>query len=204
MEAPAGFRREKTIQRQFRDAISSCNTSSPSPDFLLDSEVDSDDIISTQENCLAFEDTNPSHQPSSSLTVPILQSVDKQFSFLPSQIAFTEDIIHTIVGFRRIDTLKCRLQHLYQDTVQLNSLPTDEILDVGDLDTLKKTLRNTPPVHRPSGFGEVFHIVQIFRLVAFIMVYSSLIDIAEWHTSILYTISLLILGNKNGIIFHPS
>ena len=52
---------------------------------------------------------------------------------------FTEDIIHASIGFRCADTLKSHLQHLYQDTVHLDSLPADSVLDLGGLAMSKKT-----------------------------------------------------------------
>jgi hypothetical protein len=134
-------------------------------------------------NFSSIEDTNPTHQPTSSLTVPILQCVDQLSSSLPSWITFTEDIIHASIGFRCVDTLKSRLQHSYQDTVHLDSLPADSVLDLGGLAMSKKTQKNTSHVPRPSTIGEVIQkdiaFFWIFQLVTLIVVYFSPIDIAE-------------------------
>jgi hypothetical protein len=94
--------------------------------------------------------------------VPILQCVDKPSSSLPSCLTYTEDSIRAYVGFHRIDTIKRHLNDLYQDTINLNTLPCDAILDSGDLATLRKTPRNTTPVPRPSFFGEVIHMDIVF------------------------------------------
>jgi hypothetical protein len=67
------------------------------------------------------------------------------------------------VGFCHIDSLKQHLSSLYQDTVSLDSLPPDAVLDMGDLATVKKSARNTTPVSRPGCFGDVIHMDIIFR-----------------------------------------
>jgi hypothetical protein len=51
------------------------------------------------------------------------------------------------VGFCRIETLKAQLGQLYADTVKLDNLPPDAVLDSGLLANLKKSPRNTTPVH---------------------------------------------------------
>jgi len=94
--------------------------------------------------------------------VPILRCVDKVSTSLPSRLTFTEDFIRASVGFRRIDSIKQHLKHLYQDTVDLDSMPPDAILDLGECATLKKTPRNTLPVPRPSHFGDVIHMDIVF------------------------------------------
>jgi hypothetical protein len=93
---------------------------------------------------------------------PILRCIDKASSSLPSRITLSEDFIRASMGFRCIDTIKRNLPALYQDTITLDSLPQDAVLDSGDFATMKKTPRNTSPVPRPNSFGDVIHCDIIF------------------------------------------
>jgi len=77
-------------------------------------------------------------------------------------MTYTEDFIRASVGFRRIDTIKSHLSDLYQDTVSLDSLPPDAVLDPGDFSTMKKSARKTTPVPRPNNFGDVMHMDIVF------------------------------------------
>jgi hypothetical protein len=88
--------------------------------------------------------------------------VDKVSTSLPSRLTLTEDYIQASVGFRRVDTLKSHLHDLYQDSVVLDSLPPDAVLDMGDLAMLCKTPCNTHPVPRPSSLGDVIHMDIVF------------------------------------------
>jgi hypothetical protein len=99
---------------------------------------------------------------SSIASVPILRCVDKPSSHLPARITFTEDFLRASVGFRRIDTMKSHLSKLYQDTILIDKLPADAVLDTGEFANLRKTPRNTTPVPRPSSFGEVIHMDIVF------------------------------------------
>jgi len=54
------------------------------------------------------------------------------------------------------------MSELYEDTIKLDSLPPDAILDQGDLATLRKTACNTTPVARPLSFGDVIHCDIVF------------------------------------------
>jgi hypothetical protein len=74
----------------------------------------------------------------------------------------SEDYIRAALGFHRIDTLKTHFKDLYQDTMKIDSLPADTVLDAGDLSTIRKTARNTTPVPRPSHFGDALHVDIIF------------------------------------------
>jgi hypothetical protein len=94
---------------------------------------------------------------SSSVKVPLLWCVDKPSTSLPNHITCTEDFLRASVGFKCIDTMKTHLQSLYLDTLSLDSLPADAVLDAGDFATIKKSARNTQPVPRPSSFSEVIH-----------------------------------------------
>jgi hypothetical protein len=58
----------------------------------------------------------------------------------------TEDFIRAGLGFCRIDTLKSHLGQLYQNTITIDSLPADAVLDSGDLASVRKKPRNTTPV----------------------------------------------------------
>ncbi len=88
--------------------------------------------------------------------------MDKVSTSLPSRLTLTEDYIQASVGFRRVDTLKSHLHDLYQDSVVLDSLPPDAVLDMGDLAMLCKTPCNTHPVPRPSSLGDVIHMDIVF------------------------------------------
>ncbi len=74
----------------------------------------------------------------------------------------TEDFIRAGLGFCRIDTLKSHLGQLYQNTITIDSLPADAVLDSGDLASVRKKPRNTTPIPRPSFFGDVIHMDIIF------------------------------------------
>jgi phosphatidylinositol kinase/protein kinase (PI-3 family) len=125
--------------------------------------------------------TTPSTQvtdQSSPANVPILQCVDKRLLSLPSRITLTEDLIHASVGFRRIDSIKQHLPHLYNDTIRLDSSLPDAVFDMGDLASLKKSARNTTPVPPPSSFGEVIHMDIVF---------GSDVSIRNVHYGLLFT-----------------
>ncbi len=94
--------------------------------------------------------------------VPILRCIDKRSSSLPSRLTLSEDFIRASMGFRHVDTIKRHLLTLYQDTINLDQSPCDAILDPGDFATLRKTPRNTTPVQRPAGFGDVIHVDIVF------------------------------------------
>jgi hypothetical protein len=88
--------------------------------------------------------------------------VDKPSSHLPARITLTEDFIRASVGFRCIEMMKSHLKQLYQDTILVDTLPADAVLDQREFANLKKTPRNTTPVPRPSCFGEVMHMDIVF------------------------------------------
>jgi hypothetical protein len=88
--------------------------------------------------------------------------LDKPSSHLPTRITFTEDFLRASVSFRRIDMIKTHLHQLYQNTILVDTLPADVVLDKGDFANLKKAPRNTTPVPRPSSFGEVMHMDVVF------------------------------------------
>ncbi|MFN9980354.1 MAG: hypothetical protein ACK53Y_10590, partial [bacterium] len=48
------------------------------------------------------------------------------------------------------------------DTIKLDNLPADAVLDPGDYATLQKKNRNTSPLSRPSQFGDVVHMDIVF------------------------------------------
>jgi hypothetical protein len=58
--------------------------------------------------------------------------------------------------------MKSHLSKLYQDTILIDKLPADAVLDTGEFANLRKTPRNTTPVPRPSSFGEVIHMDIVF------------------------------------------
>jgi hypothetical protein len=156
-EIPAGFCQQNTLTHQIQDLHLSKEPTSST--VLLDPQ----NIISQPEGCL--QSTNNTTSPdsfdslandSSNVSAPILRCIDKPSSSLPSHITFTEDFIHASVGFRRID------HSLYKDTILLDTLPPDAILDQGDFANVQKSVRNTTPVPRPSQFGEVMHMDIVF------------------------------------------
>jgi hypothetical protein len=116
--------------------------------------------ISTSEDTSTT--TNPISNNPSSVQIPILRGIDKPSSSLPSKLTFTEDIIRASVGFRKIETMKRHLHKLYQDTITLDSLPPDAVLDVGDVATLPKVPWSTTPVPRPQSFLDEVHMDIVF------------------------------------------
>ncbi len=157
LNLPAGFRHDNTLCRQIReyhldnnDISAAQHSSAPLPD--LPSTLNND--IQLHPNT-APQETSPVH-------IPILRCVDKPSSSLPSRMTFTEDSIRASVGFRRIDTIKRHLKTLYRDTVSLDKLPPDAVLDIGDYATIPKAPRNTTPVTRPAGFADVIHMDIVF------------------------------------------
>jgi len=115
---------------------------------------------------------------SSTMNVPILRCVDRCSSSFPSCITFSEDFIHSSVGFHCIDTIKHHLKELYQDTVKLDSSPPDAVLDMGDLATIRKSARNATPVPCPNTFGEIIHMD---------MVFGSDVSLGNIHYGLLFT-----------------
>jgi hypothetical protein len=105
---------------------------------------------------------NSVNSASSTSSVPIIQCVDKVSTSLPSRLTLTEDHIRASIGFRRVDTLTKELHNLYKDSIVLDKLPPDAVLDMGDLATMRKTPRNTNPVPRPSKIGDVIHMDIVF------------------------------------------
>jgi hypothetical protein len=156
-EIPAGFCQQNTLTHQIQDLHLSKEPTSST--VLLDPQ----NIISQPEGCL--QSTNNTTSPdsfdslandSSNVSAPILRCIDKPSSSLPSHITFTQDFIRASVGFRRID------HSLYKDTILLDTLPPDAILDQCDFANVQKSVRNTTPVPRPSQFGEVMHMDIVF------------------------------------------
>jgi hypothetical protein len=121
---------------------------------------------------------HPTTEASSIAAVPILRCVDKASVPLPSRLTFTEDFIRASVGFRCIDSIKQHLSTLYQDTIAIDTLPPDAVLDLGDCATIQKTPRNTTPVIRLSKFGDVLHMDIVFGLD---------ISIGNIHYGLLFT-----------------
>ncbi len=144
------------------NSSSSLPMASPSVSGQLESSLTND--VSTMQTSSDIE-ANESPMPSdlsSSVNVPILRCVDKVSTSLLSRITCTEDFIRASVGFRRIDTMKKFLPSLYKDTLTLDTLPPDAVLDVGEFATMHKSARNTNPVLRPASFGSVIHMDIVF------------------------------------------
>jgi hypothetical protein len=122
----------------------------------------------------------------SSVTVLIVRCIDKASTSLLNRITFTEDLLRSSVGFRRVGTMKQHLSSLYQHTVTLDHTPPDAMLDI--FATFPKTPRNTTPV-------PVLHVLetscmlilfsaQILQLVMSITAYFSVTVIAACPTCI--------------------
>jgi hypothetical protein len=165
LDVPASFRKSSELQKQYQ-VLTPPRKSTVEP---ITNSVTTTDGSSTQHlpmdnssHMSTIIDNNPITNNSSTVSVPILRCVNKPSSSLPSRLTFTEDIIRASVGFRRIDTIKTHLKNLYQDTICLDSTPTDAVLDEGDLSTIRKTPRNTTPITRPASFGEVIHMDIVF------------------------------------------
>lgn len=134
---------------------------------LLDTSLDSislplqlgSSITSELLPIIDHDSTVPSPEP---LPIPLVRSVDKPSTSLPKHMSMSEDVLRACVGYQQINTLKKQFSHLYQDTVKLDQLPADAVLDSGCLASLRKKDRNTDPVPRPSKFGEVIHVDIVF------------------------------------------
>lgn len=179
MEVPAGFCSLMQAQRQFThgllerkmDTLLECSDSSISDAYLNHLSSDDETIITL--NTSPHNDINPS----SSYT-PIIHSVEKPSSSLPSVMTLSEDFIRSSVGFRKIDTMKRHFSSLYQNSVKLDTTPADAVLDPGSFATMKKKSHSTTPVARPSSFADVIHMDVIF---------SPEISIGNIHYGLLFT-----------------
>ncbi len=163
LNVPAGFRSSTSLQKMYKNFTPPRRSDQLAP---LDIGLEINQSSSTPLSCdinddLPLDDstTNLSNQPSS---VPLIRSLDKVSSSLPATITMTEDYIRSCVGFCGIDLLKKHMSTLYQDTVKIDSLPQDAVLDAGGTATLRKKCRNTSPVPRPLAFGDVFHVDIVF------------------------------------------
>jgi hypothetical protein len=97
-----------------------------------------------------------------SIHTPLIRSVEKPSSSLPTTISMSEDHLCASVGFHRVDTLKRNFQTLCQDYVKLDSTPADAGFDSGNLATMKKKDCNTTPVPRSLQFADIMHIDIVF------------------------------------------
>jgi len=171
-EVPAGFHRESVQQQHTRLHTQSTaptlqhnlSSNQSSGEFLLANDHTSlplsnngdhplENTIMTASNSSTNQSIVPPH-------IPIVRSVDKPSSSLPKNISMTEDYLRSCVGFRRIDTLRQQLKHLYQNTIKLDNMPPDAVHD--HFATLQKKDHNTTPVPRPLQFGDVIHLDIVF------------------------------------------
>jgi len=168
LDIPAGFRRNTTHQQNYRYTTPPRKSATISNKDLNSSQTIIHDLLlestSTTPIHSNVSTSNNTSTNSSSLSqhIPLVRSVDKVSSTLPKVISMSEDFIRCCVGFRRIDTLKQHLDHLYQPTVTLDKTPPDAVLDPGDVATMRKKPRNTVPVPRSESFGDVLHMDIIF------------------------------------------
>ncbi len=77
-------------------------------------------------------------------------------------VLHSQKISFVRVSASDVYTIKHHLGDLYQNTVKLDNLPADAILDAGDVSTLPKVARNTVSVPCPKNFAEVIHMDIVF------------------------------------------
>jgi hypothetical protein len=168
LEVPVGFRHDTNHSQNYRYATPPRKSESiPSIPFesiqhLLDDSLPvSTPDTPVHSNVSTSADTS-TKLPTPPPYIPLVRSVDKVSSTLPQVITMSEDFIRGCVGFRRIDTLKHHLNHLYQDTIKLDKTAPDAILDPGDLAMMRKKPKNTTSVPRSKFFGDVLHMDIVF------------------------------------------
>jgi hypothetical protein len=171
LNVPAGFCQSSDLQKDFHEFLpagklrSSDSMSSDQlqeltiASNLLASEIESPDTTTVPSPTI---ESIPVTNNSSLARVPIIRCVDKTSTPLPSCITLTEDYIRSSVGFRRIDTIKAHFRDLYQETVKIDTMPADAVLDKGDIATIRKSNPSTTPVSRPPNFGDVIHMDIVF------------------------------------------
>jgi hypothetical protein len=175
-EVPAGFCQASIHQRERNSYRLSQQSNAPLDlsslnidDAPLDKVDSSHDIEQSQETSLNSSTSNEipesninTNSSTDTVPIPIIQSVDKPSSSIPNMLTVSEDFLRASLGFRRIDTIKKHFSDLYCPNIRLDTTPADAVLDLGDLVTLCKKNRNTNPVPRPSGFGQVMHMDIVF------------------------------------------
>jgi len=134
----------------------------PDLDILSRSSTLDEHFNGSEQTSVSTTDETVITNNTSSPRVPILRCIDKPSSSIPSWLTLSEDFIRASMGFHQVDSLKRHLSTLYQDTITLDSLPCDAVLDPGDVATLRKTPRNTTPVARPASFGDPIHLDIVF------------------------------------------
>ncbi len=140
-DVPAGIR--KTSQHQHTLAYSRQLTKMPSAgdENELPTVLDSSSIEQTlptldvRSDDHLLENTNLS---SCTVRPLIIRSIDKPSSFLPRTVTVSEDYLRASVSFRKVDCMRQHFKDLYQDTVRIDNLPADAVLDPGDYATLHK------------------------------------------------------------------
>jgi len=116
LNVPAGFRQPTHTQRLFVSKIPPRDASAESTGPDISSDGVQLHHLSTDEDTVIT--SNLSSLPSGQLQcedsdfIPIIRSVDKPSSSLPSHIAMSEDFIRSSVGFRKFDTLKKHFSQL--------------------------------------------------------------------------------------------
>jgi hypothetical protein len=164
LEVPAGFRRLNQWQTDvaYHDSLRHSTIDLPSDTLHDDSSTPSlsPDILDVPIPPTSLE--SGFIQPPLSNHIPIVHSVDKTSTLIPSVITMNEDFLRASVGFRRVDTIKQHLPVLYQNTIKLDHTPADAVLASGDLANMRKTKRNTTPVPRLSLFGDIVHMDIVF------------------------------------------
>jgi hypothetical protein len=170
LDVTAGFRQPNKLQQNFRAFTPPRKSSNTNEASSLDTSTEPcspDSSINDVPSMILKEVCSSEINPISSSTfesihTPLIRSVDKPSSSLPTTITMSEDLLRASVGFRRVYTLKRHFQTLYQDNVKLYSTPVDAVLDSGNLATMKKKDRNTTPVPRSLQFADIMHMDIVF------------------------------------------
>jgi len=136
-----GFCQATTLQNLFRSFTPPRKSKSAITDSPLQPSNSSVGLLSykpsTKTSTSDIADVPVSiPETSSSAHVPILRCVDKTSTSLPSRLTLTEDFIRASVGFRIIDSIKQHLRTHYQNTIDVDSMPPDAVLDLGDCATI--------------------------------------------------------------------
>jgi hypothetical protein len=139
LEVPAGFHQSSTLQQNYRPFLPVERSTSIQDDGIF--YLPDDTLLDQSHATTNIDTTSPdTNLTSTTIHIPLVHSIDKPSSSLPTRISMSEDYLCACVGFRHIDTIKHHLDNLYLDGIQLNSLSADAILDSGDLATLQKRL----------------------------------------------------------------
>jgi len=112
-----GFHHDSELQHHLKPFIPPRNNSLVSTTSYSGDVASHSSSISSPTIDLNTSTTHSISNNTFMMPIPILQSVDKPSTSLPSPLTFTEDIIRVSIGFHHIDTNKTDLKDLHQDTI---------------------------------------------------------------------------------------